>query len=448
MEANRLERLVAAGHVEVCLSEFGDEDDPAVLLIGGAAMSMDWWDERFCARLAAGGRRVVRYDHRDTGGSAHYPAGAPPYGFDDLVGDAVGVLDALGLERAHLVGISMGGEIAQVIALEHPDRVETLTVIASAPASPSGGGPATEMSAELAAFFATERPDPDWSEITVPTLVVHGARDPLFPLAGARALAAAVPGAELLELADVGHEVPPAATWDVLVPALLRHTSGGWRHAADRLAARAVTGGDVTGWFEPLYRSGAAGELPLPWERDEVHPLLAEWATGQSLVGHGRRAVVVGCGLGADAEYLARLGFATSAFDVAPSAVRLARERHPRTAVRYFVANLLRMPGAFNGAFDLVVDVFTVQALPPQARREAQAAIGRLVAPGGRLLVVASAGDTDGGVGGGAVGVLGGPPPWPLSRADVEAFAGDSLKTATLDALPGPLWRAEFTRPR
>src|SRR6266487_3804174 len=107
-----------AGGVRLCVQTFGDPCDPAILLISGMSASIDWWDEDFCARLAAGLRYVIRYDHRDTGQSACYPPGAPSYTGGDLAADAVAVLDALRVDTAHLVGISMGGAIAQRLALE------------------------------------------------------------------------------------------------------------------------------------------------------------------------------------------------------------------------------------------------------------------------------------------------------------------------------------------
>jgi pimeloyl-ACP methyl ester carboxylesterase len=143
------DRMVKANGVELCVETFGDPGDPAVLLISGATGSMDWWEDEFCHRLACGERYVIRYDHRDTGRSASYPAGAPGYTGTDLVTDAVGLLDTLGVARAHLVGVSMGGGIAQQAALDHPDRVASLTLIANSPIStgaghthaPADGGP-------------------------------------------------------------------------------------------------------------------------------------------------------------------------------------------------------------------------------------------------------------------------------------------------------------------
>ena len=124
--------------VELCLDTFGDPGDPAILLIHGAAASMDRWESPFCERLAAAGRYVIRYDHRDTGGSTTYPPGEPGYTGDDLLADLLGILDHLGVERAHLVGISMGGALAQQLAVDHPERMLSLTLMSTSPAAPGG----------------------------------------------------------------------------------------------------------------------------------------------------------------------------------------------------------------------------------------------------------------------------------------------------------------------
>jgi pimeloyl-ACP methyl ester carboxylesterase len=128
------ERIVRANGVDLCLDTFGDPTDPAILLIAGAAGSMLSWEVDFCELLAAGSRFVIRYDQRDTGRSVTYEPGAPKYTGPDLVDDAVGILDALGVDRDHVVGISMGVGIAQFLALDHPDRVASLTLT-----STSGG---------------------------------------------------------------------------------------------------------------------------------------------------------------------------------------------------------------------------------------------------------------------------------------------------------------------
>jgi pimeloyl-ACP methyl ester carboxylesterase len=282
------ETIAHARGAELCIQAFGDRADPAILLIQGATAAMDWWEDDLCRRLADGRRFVVRYDHRDTGQSTSYPPGAPGYTGRDLVDDALAVLDALHVTRSHIVGLSMGGALSQVVALDHPDRVRSLTLIATSPVGPSPAGTQLPpMADELAATFANGGdPEPDWSDraaavdylvgsfrpyagsgpfdepglravaervvdrsrslasagnhylaepgaeptralgdLAVPTLVIHGAEDPLFPLAHGQALAELIPGAELLVLEHTGHELP-RSTWDTVIPALLAHTAG------------------------------------------------------------------------------------------------------------------------------------------------------------------------------------------------------------------------------
>jgi pimeloyl-ACP methyl ester carboxylesterase len=272
---------VQVNGVDLCVETFGSPTDPAILLIMGAGASMDWWQDDFCARLAAGPRYVIRYDHRDTGQSTSYPPGKPGYTGDDLVADAAALIAVLGVRRAHVVGQSAGGALAQVLALDHPKRVASLTLVATSPAGPDPDLPpmTDEARAALAAIA-----EPDWSdraaviehlteqwravasrsrpfdaegtralsarvvdrttnmesstknayaaegsdrwrerlaELDVPTLVVHGTDDPLFPLGHGEALAREIPGAELLILEGAGHELD-RRDWDVVVPALLR----------------------------------------------------------------------------------------------------------------------------------------------------------------------------------------------------------------------------------
>ncbi len=161
-----------------------------------------------------------------------------------------------------------------------------------------------------------------------------------------------------------------------------------------RLASASLATGDPTGWFDRLYAAGAAGRVPLPWSRREPHPLLTEWAQRHDLADQGKRAIVPGCGLGADAEYLAGLGFATTAFDISPTAIRLARHRHPGTSVEYVTADLLHLPRPWLRAFDLVAEIITVQALPRAVRQQATTSVARLTAPGGTLLVIAAVHDS------------------------------------------------------
>jgi pimeloyl-ACP methyl ester carboxylesterase len=271
---------------QLCVEAIGDRNNPALLLIGGATWSMDWWEDELCRRIADRGRLVVRYDNRDTGRSTSYPPGSPGYSGADLVTDAVAVLDGLGIDRAHVAGLSMGGGIAQRLAVEHRNRVATLTLFSTSPIDPGIDG-LPGPTPEIQATFTDEAPEPDWNDrdavidfivegerpyagpgnfdeprlralaghvfdrtndmaasLTnhfiapdngpadarlsqldgLPTLVLHGTADPMLPLAHGRALADAIPGARLIELDDVGHQLPPPHTWDMLVDALIKHT--------------------------------------------------------------------------------------------------------------------------------------------------------------------------------------------------------------------------------
>ncbi len=117
------ERIIAAGGIRLCTESFGEPTDPPVLLVMGLGASMLWWDEEFCRSLADGGRLVIRYDHRDTGRSTTYEPRRPGYNSPDLVADAAAVLDGYGLGSAHVVGVSAGGAMAQLLALDLADRV-------------------------------------------------------------------------------------------------------------------------------------------------------------------------------------------------------------------------------------------------------------------------------------------------------------------------------------
>lgn len=202
-----------------------------------------------------------------------------------------------------------------------------------------------------------------------------------------------------------------------------------------------MPGPDRMAIFERLYREAATGGEPLPWEREGPHPQLGEWA--RDLDGTGRRALVVGSGLGTDAEFLAGLGFAVTAFDASAQAIELARQRSPGSAVDYRAADLLDLPGEWIGAFDFVLESLTVQSMPIEFHAPATLNIARSVGEGGTLLVIATRRDE-------AAGVPEGPP-WPLTRAEVDAFAADGLEPVAVELLQAAgtpdRWRAEFRRP-
>jgi pimeloyl-ACP methyl ester carboxylesterase len=274
------ERMIDAGRVRLCAEAFGDPADPPVLLVMGIGASMLWWEDDFCAALAAGGRFVIRYDHRDTGRSTSDPPGRPRYTGDDLVADAARVLDGYGIARAHVVGVSMGGALAQLLALDFAGRVASLVLLSTSPA-----GPADDLPPAAEAYHAYAREARvDWSDpvsvaedrvaetralagdrpfdearvralverdvaradsfasaqnhmlleggkpwrdrlgaIAVRTLVIHGSADPLFPLGHGGALADEIPGARLIVLDGAGHLLDPADHGTV-VRAILDHT--------------------------------------------------------------------------------------------------------------------------------------------------------------------------------------------------------------------------------
>ncbi|MEV5889320.1 class I SAM-dependent methyltransferase [Nonomuraea fuscirosea] len=216
---------------------------------------------------------------------------------------------------------------------------------------------------------------------------------------------------------------------------------------AVRLAGESLAAGDATGWFERLYAESATGAAIVPWDSRSPHHLLTEWGDQERGVpGEGAgssrgRALVVGAGLGDDAEYVAELGYETEAFDVSESAVRLARERFPDSRVRYQVADLLDPPQEWHRAFDLVVEVMTVQSLPEPLHGRAIAGVAGFVRPGGTLLVIATGREEDGPVFA---------PPWPLTPSEMRAFAAEGLEADKIEDLRGGerhRWRAVFHRP-
>lgn len=206
--------------------------------------------------------------------------------------------------------------------------------------------------------------------------------------------------------------------------------------------------GDYVGWFEQLYREGEEGVSIVPWADRVPNPHLVAWAEQRPIPSAHTRpsALVVGCGLGDDAAYLAGLGYRVTAFDISATAVATARRRFPGSGVDYVVADLLAPPQEWAGAFDLVVEIYTIQPLYGAARAQAIKVLPSLVAANGSLLVIARATEE--------VDPVRDPAamPWALTRAEIEALAGDVLEPASVrtfhdvESKPVLRWIAEFHR--
>jgi SAM-dependent methyltransferase len=210
------------------------------------------------------------------------------------------------------------------------------------------------------------------------------------------------------------------------------------------LARESIARGDVTGWFERLYAESAREGTSISWVDLAPNPYLVAWAE-EAPAGWARgRALVVGCGYGDDAEFLAAAGLDVVAFDIAPTAVAKCRERFPDSRVDYRVADILAAPAEWRHAFDLVFEAYTVQVLHGSPRAVAARAIGATVRAGGRLLIVARSRKPDD-----PEGAM----PWPLTRAELDAFATDGLALVALREIvepgdpPVPRFVADYTRP-
>jgi len=290
-------RVTTKSGIELEYESFGDPDDPAVLLVMGFGTQLLGWDAGLCRVLAATGRHVIRYDNRDCGLSTKYDdnhvdlneligaltAGEldraramAPYTLRDMAVDGISLLDELGIDRAHVVGSSMGGMIAQKIAIEFPDRVLSLTSMSSSTGEPEYGQPTPEAQQVLLSprptdrdgYIAAAERDLVWASrrhrdpaalralaaasydrsyypagiprqlaamildgsraealrtLKVPTLVIHGRDDTAIDPSGGRRTAELVPGAQLLLVDDMGHDRPPAL-WPSLVSAIQQHS--------------------------------------------------------------------------------------------------------------------------------------------------------------------------------------------------------------------------------
>jgi pimeloyl-ACP methyl ester carboxylesterase len=279
------EKIIRINEIDICAESFGNPKNPAVLLIMGATCSMVFWDEEFCQRLADTGRYVIRYDNRDVGRSIAYEPGTSHYTVVDMADDAVGVLDAYSIDQAHIVGMSLGGMIAQIIALKHPQRVLTITLMMSSIyGSDDSDRDLPPMDERILAYHANGA-TLNWSDeesianylvsgsgllsgskhkfdekraykqvrkeikrannllsmfnhallkgdasyegrlkgINVPALVIHGTEDTVLPYEHGLALAKEIPNASLLTLEGTGHEVH-FDDWDHIINAISNHT--------------------------------------------------------------------------------------------------------------------------------------------------------------------------------------------------------------------------------
>ncbi len=271
--------------INLCYESFGDSAAPTILLMHGLGSQLLLWEEGFCEGLAATGFRVVRYDHRDSGLSTMLADG-DSYTLSDMAGDAVCLVDYLGVDAAHIVGFSLGGMIAQTFAIEHPDRTRSLVSMGSNTGNPDFGRPGGEVLAALVAP-APEDPgeraakdladrrlwaSPEWHDddhalatfaryaarsvqptgafdrqfaagggdreealrnLTVPTRVIHGTADTLLPMSGGERTAEVVPGADLVLIEGWGHDLPTGA-WPHLIDAISTHCRAVERERADK----------------------------------------------------------------------------------------------------------------------------------------------------------------------------------------------------------------------
>lgn len=205
-----------------------------------------------------------------------------------------------------------------------------------------------------------------------------------------------------------------------------------------RAAAESYASDDPTAWFERVYAAAEAGEAVVPWDHHEPGPPLVAWAQAQRLDGQGKQALVVGCGLGDDAEFLAGLGFSVVAFDISPTAIAAARRRWPGSTVSYEVADLFAPPPQWLRHFDFVLEEATVQALPAKVRPDAIHAIADFVGPGGTLLVIARARRDD--------EPARDLPPFTLLREEIESFAAKGLTVGRIELADEHHWRGDFAR--
>ena len=186
------------------------------------------------------------------------------------------------------------------------------------------------------------------------------------------------------------------------------------RERVRQLAQEFIAKGSPLGWFEVLYDTAQGDANQIPWADGEPNRNLTTWLDRQQVHGQGQKALVVGCGLGEDAEYLAQLGFAVTAFDIAPTAIRWSQERFPISAVDYVVGDVLALAESWQKQFAFILEAYTLQVLPAQLRPQAMRQIAGCLSAGGVLLVIARGREPDE-----APGLT---PPWPLTHTELAYF--------------------------
>jgi SAM-dependent methyltransferase len=196
------------------------------------------------------------------------------------------------------------------------------------------------------------------------------------------------------------------------------------RERIRQLARESIARGDLTGWFETIYAEAGGDTSGISWADLEPNPHLVEWIALQSESLSGRKALVVGCGLGDDAEALAGTGMQVTAFDISQTAVDWCKRRFPNSAVEYLQADVLSLPEHWAGMFDLVVEIYTLQVLVPELREQAMQSIARCVAQDGRLLLVCRGRDDSDSAG---------EFPWPLTKAELNAFTRMGLREQSFE---------------
>lgn len=210
------------------------------------------------------------------------------------------------------------------------------------------------------------------------------------------------------------------------------------------LSTKYIQQNDPTGWFEELYSQAGGDSEQIPWAKLTVNPHLASWIAKNNIEGKGRKALVVGCGLGDDAEALSNLGFEVTGFDISPSAIAWCKKRFPDTSVNYVVSDALKPEAAWYNSFDFILESYTLQAVPESLRQQILSMIVNYLAPGGMLLIICRGRNVeeDAGIS----------PPWALTKEELS-FLESKLNRVSfedyLDRREPPIrrFRIQYSKP-